>query len=324
MTFIIAEMSANHNGSYHRALDIIRAAKYAGADAVKIQLYTPDTLTIDCAEKDFVVAKPWEGETLYSLYQKAHMPWSWVGGLCDEAEKVGIEIFPTVYDKSSLEFAECYPFKRYKISSFEIVDIQLLRLVAKTGKPIILSTGGASVEEIDLAVETIAAVENEGLTLLKCTSAYPALPDSMDLIGIQRLSKRYCLPVGLSNHSLGATAAIAAVALGATVLEHHFSLDGAGVDGVFSMNPGEFKVMVDSIREVEKMLQPCPVASPSEFRKSIYAISDIKAGERFGPSNVRVIRPGYGLAPKHWDSLIGRVAKCNIKYGTALDMEMVA
>jgi pseudaminic acid synthase len=322
VTYIIAEMSANHNGSYHRALDIIRAAKDSGADAVKIQLYTPDTLTIDCKRDDFVISgSPWGGETLYNLYRRAHMPWGWVDGLCGEALKVGIEIFPTVYDKSSLEFAEGFGFERYKISSFEIVDIPLLKEVRKAGKPVILSTGGASDGEIR---DAINALGGKDITLLKCTSAYPAPADRMDLWGIQRLIRQYLLPVGLSDHSFGITAPILSVALGASVIEKHFALDRDGVDGMFSLTPGEFKTMVYSVREAEDMVKECPAATPTaQFRKSIYAISDIKAGEFLGPSNIRVIRPGYGLPPKHWEDLMGVVAKCDIKRGTALTWEMV-
>lgn len=330
--YIIAEMSANHAGSIERAKEIIRAAKESGADCIKIQTYTPDTLTIDCHNEYFQVENgTWEGENLYSLYGKAYTPWEWQAELKEEAENVGIDFLSTPFDKTAVDFLEEMGLQFYKIASFEMVDIPLIRYVASKGKPIIMSTGMASLEEIKEAVEAVASTGNEQLVLLKCSSAYPADPADMHLKTISDLIERFQLPIGLSDHSMGSMSAVTAVALGACVIEKHFCLSREieNPDASFSMNPKEFKEMVEDIRRVEAALgKPVYGVSKQEessmvFRRSLFAVEDIAAGEVLTEKNIRIIRPGYGLKPKYITDVLGMKTDRQIMRGTPISFDAI-
>lgn len=331
-SFIIAEMSANHAGSFEHAKEIIHAAKEAGADCLKIQTYTPDTLTIDCDNEYFHISDGlWNGENLYQLYSKAFTPWEWQAELKKEAEKIGLAFFSTPFDRTSVDFLEDIEVEFYKIASFELVDIPLIEYVAKKGKPIILSTGMATLAEIDEAVNAIRRNGNEQFALLRCASAYPAITDEMNLRTMQNMAAIYQVPVGLSDHSMGSVGAVTAVALGAKIIEKHFCLDRAldNPDASFSMNPDEFKRMVEDIRQAEKAIGNVKYGPSKQeesnriFRKSIFCIQDIKKGERITEENIRVIRPGYGLEPKYYYDVLGHAALRDIKRGTPLMYEMV-
>ncbi len=330
--YIIAEMSANHSGSIERAKEIIREAKRCGADCVKIQTYTPDTLTIDCHNKYFQVKNgTWEGENLYSLYGKAYTPWEWQRQLKEEADRVGIHIFSTPFDHTAVDFLEEMGMEFYKIASFEMIDLPLLRYVASKGKPIIMSTGMGSLEEIREAVEAIYETGNTQLALLKCSSAYPAISEDMHLKTIVDLKERFGIPIGLSDHSMGHLGAATAVAMGANIIEKHFciSRDIENPDASFSMNPEEFKEMVETIRQVEKAMgQVYYGVSPQEesslvFRRSIFAVADIKKGERFTEENTRIIRPGYGEKPKYLTDILGMKAAVDVERGTPVTFELM-
>ena len=328
--YIIAEMSANHAGSIERALEMIHVAKEAGADCVKIQTYTPDTMTIDCHNEYFNIEKgTWEGENLYSLYQKAYTPWEWHKQLRDEAAKVGIDFLSTPFDNTSVDFLEELSMSFYKIASFELVDIPLLEYIASKNKPIIMSTGMGSIEEITEAVDAIYSTGNRQLALMKCSSAYPAKSEEMNLSTICDMKKRFDIPVGLSDHSMGAFSAATAVALGANIIEKHFCISRAikNPDSTFSMEPDEFRDMVDQVREVEKAMGKVSygVSKQEEtnacFRRSLFVVKDIVAGEKLTPENIRSIRPAYGLKPKYYKEVLGKVAKHEIKRGTPLSFE---
>lgn len=328
--YIIAEMSANHAGSIERALEMIHVAKEAGADCVKIQTYTPDTMTIDCHNEYFNIEKgTWEGENLYSLYQKAYTPWEWHKQLRDEAAKVGIDFLSTPFDNTSVDFLEELGMSFYKIASFELVDIPLLEYIASKNKPIIMSTGMGSIEEITEAVDAIYSAGNRQLALMKCSSAYPAKSEEMNLSTICDMKKRFDIPVGLSDHSMGAFSAATAVALGANIIEKHFCISRAikNPDSTFSMEPDEFRDMVDQVREVEKAMGKVSygVSKQEEtnacFRRSLFVVKDIAAGEKLTPENIRSIRPAYGLKPKYYKEVLGKVAKHEIKRGTPLSFE---
>lgn len=329
-TYIIAEMSANHAGSIERAKEIIGAAKDAGADCIKIQTYTAETLTINCDNKYFHIDNgTWEGENLYHLYEKAYTPWEWQAELKQEAEKAEIDFLSTPFDRTSVDFLEGIGIEFYKIASFELVDIPLIEYVASKGKPIILSTGMGTVEEIEEAITAIREQGNEKIVLLRCASAYPAVSDEMNLVTIQDMMKRFQVPIGLSDHSMGSLAAVTAVALGAKVIEKHFCLSRAieNPDSSFSMEPQEFKKMVEDIRLAEKavgMVKYGPASQEENsivFRRSIFAVKDIEAGEKITAENVRIIRPGYGLKPKEYKKVIGMRAKEQISYGEPLSYE---
>lgn len=331
--YIIAEMSANHAGSIERALEMIGAAKEAGADCVKIQTYTPDTMTIDCHNEYFHIAKgTWEGENLYSLYQKAYTPWEWQDKLRDEAARVGIDFLSTPFDGTSVDFLEELGLSFYKIASFELVDIPLLEYIASKNKPIIMSTGMATLQEIEEAVDAIYATGNRQLALMKCSSAYPAKPEEMNLRTIQDLKERFGVPVGLSDHSMGAFSAATAVAMGANLIEKHFCISRAvkNPDAVFSMEPQEFRQMVEQVREVEQAMGTVCYGITSQeesnacFRRSLFVVQDIAAGEMLTPENIRSIRPAYGLKPKHYQEVLGRTAKRALKRGTPLSFEDLA
>ncbi len=331
--YIIAEMSANHAGSIERAKEIIREAKRCGADCIKIQTYTPDTLTIDCHNKYFQVENgTWEGENLYSLYGKAYTPWEWQQELKEEADKVGIDFLSTPFDTTAVDFLEDMGLEFYKIASFEMIDLPLLRYIAATGKPIIMSTGMATLEEIKESVETIKDCGNDQIALLKCSSAYPALPEQMNLRTIVDLKEKFELPIGLSDHSMGHMSATTAVTLGANIIEKHFCLgrEIENPDASFSMTPAEFKEMVDTVRQVEAALGKVSYGvAPQEessmvFRRSIFVVEDVKAGERLTEDNTRIIRPGYGMKPKYIEDVLGMKVQQDIERGTPLTLNLVA
>ena len=330
--YIIAEMSANHAGSIERAKEIIRAAKEAGADCVKIQTYTPDTITIDCHNEYFHIEDgTWEGENLYSLYGKAYTPWEWHEELKKEAERIGIDFFSTPFDNTSVDFLEKLGFSFYKIASFEMIDLPLLQYVASKGKPIIMSTGMGSIEEIEEAVEAIYKTGNKQLALMKCSSAYPAKVEEMNLATIADMKERFQIPVGLSDHSMGSLSAEVAVAIGASIIEKHFCLSREieNPDASFSMTPEEFKQMTEAVRTVEKAkgIVDYGVEKQEEtnikFRRSLFVVEDIKAGEIFTGKNVRSIRPGYGMKPKFLPEVLGKRALVDIKRGEPLKPEMI-
>lgn len=330
--YIIAEMSANHAGSMERALELIHVAKESGADCVKIQTYTPDTMTIDCGNEYFHIGKgTWEGENLYSLYRKAYTPWEWQEQLRDEAARVGIDFLSTAFDRTSVDFLEELGVRFYKIASFELVDIPLLEYIASRNKPVILSTGMGTIEEITEAVNAIYSTGNRQLALMKCSSAYPAKSEEMNLATIRDLRARFDIPVGLSDHSMGAFSAATAVAMGACIVEKHFCVSRAieNPDSAFSMEPDEFADMVRQVREVEKAMGTVSYGvtaqeeSNSCFRRSLFVVQDIAAGEKLTPDNIRSIRPAYGLKPKYYRDVLGRTAKCDLRRGTPLTPEVI-
>lgn len=331
-TFIIAEMSANHNQHKDVAIETVRAAKRAGADAIKIQTYTADTLTLDCDALDFRLGKGlWEGETLYSLYKKAYTPWEWHEEIFRVAHEEGLVCFSTPFDKTAVDFLESLNNPIYKIASFEITDIPLIKYIASKHKPIILSTGIAMEEDIQLAVDTIRDEGCEDITLLKCTSAYPAPIEDANLLTIPDMKKRFGVKVGLSDHTEGSVVPMAAVALGAEMVEKHFIIDRSigGPDSAFSMEADEFKRMVENIRQVEKSLGKVNYPTDSSkikgrvFARSLYVAEDIKAGEVVTEQNVRSIRPGYGLAPKYLPELLGKQVNRDLPKGIRMSLEYI-
>jgi N-acetylneuraminate synthase len=327
-TYVIAEMSANHGHSFDKAVELIRAAREAGADAIKLQTYTPDTLTINCSNEHFRIGKGtlWEGKNLYQLYGEAYTPWDWQPKLKTLAEGLGLHCFSTPFDDTAVDFLEQMKVPAHKIASFELVDTGLLRKVAQTGKPVIMSTGMASLAEIDEAVRTLREAGCTQLALLKCTSAYPSPPEEMNLRTIPHLCKAFGVPVGLSDHTLGVSVPVAAVALGACIIEKHLTLrrsDG-GPDAAFSLEPEEFKAMVDAVRVAEKALGRVNYevtekeAASRVFRRSLFVVKDMKAGEVFTEENVRSIRPGHGLTPKYLKTVLGRKASKDLTPGTPI------
>ena len=330
--YVIAEMSANHNHNIERAEAIIRAAAEAGANAVKLQTYTADTLTIPCDNEYFrVKGTIWEGKTLHDLYQEANTPWEWHDQLMKLANEFGLDCFSTPFDNTSVDFLSQLNVPCYKVASFELVDIPLLKKIAATGKPVIMSTGMASLSEIEEAVFTLKNAGSGEIILLKCTSAYPAPPEESNLLTIPHLSSAFGCPTGLSDHTMGSAVAIAAVTLGACVIEKHFTLlraDG-GPDGSFSMEPHEFKQMVADIRTAEKAIgRVCYELTDKQkesivFRRSLFVVNAISAGESFTPENVRSIRPGYGLHTRHLPKILGRKATRSIVKGEPLDWGMI-
>jgi pseudaminic acid synthase len=329
--YIIAEMSANHGHSFEKALEVVRAAKEAGADALKLQTYTPDTLTIDCRRPEFMVGKGtlWEGKNLYDLYAEAYTPWEWQPELKKEAEQLGMHCFSTPFDDTAVEFLERMEVPAHKIASFELVDTELLRKVASTGKPVIMSTGMATFEEISEAVQTLREAGCNQLALLKCTSAYPSLPEDMNLRTIPDLAASFDVPVGLSDHTLGIAVPVAAVALGSCIIEKHLTLrrgDG-GADAAFSLEPEEFRDMVGCVRVAEKAMGKVNYLTSDKelasraFRRSLFVVKDMQAGDVFTRENVRSIRPGYGLPVKELQNVLGQTAKISISRGTPLSRE---
>ena len=332
-TYIVAELSTNHCQQFEEAMKLIQAAKEAGADAVKLQTYTPDTMTIQCDSAEFQISggAPWDGRTLYDLYSEAYTPWEWQPKLKKIADDIGIDLFSTPFDKTAVDFLEEVGVPAYKVASFEIVDIPLIEYIASTGKPIIISTGMATLEEIGEAVQAARGAGASQIALLKCTSAYPALPEEMNLRTIPYLSEKLGLPVGLSDHTLGIAVPVAAVALGACIVEKHLTLSRsiASPDSAFSLEPHEFKAMVEAIRTAEKALGEVlngvseQEAKSRVFRRSLFVVKDIQEGEVFTDKNVRSIRPGYGLLPKHIRDVIGRRAAKDIKRGTPLKWDLI-
>lgn len=331
-TFIVAEMSANHNHCLDVAIETVRAAKKAGADAIKLQTYTADTITLDCNNPDFVVGPGlWEGETLYSLYQKAYTPWEWHEEIFNVAREEGLVCFSTPFDKTAVDFLEELDNPIYKIASFEITDIPLIKYIAQKQKPIILSTGIAMEEDIRLALDTIYAEGNRDITLLKCTSAYPAPIEDANLLTIPDMKQRYGVKVGLSDHTEGYVAPMAAVALGAEVVEKHFIINRSigGPDAAFSMEADEFRQMVEGIRNVERCLgsvnypkDPAKIKGRSSCR-SLYVAEDMKAGDVITEKNVRSVRPGFGLHPKYLPELIGKRVDRDLEKGEKVSWNFV-
>ena len=330
--YVIAEVSGNHNGDIGRALQIIEASKAAGADAVKIQTYTPDTMTIDCADEDFQVKGGlWDGRSLYDLYAWAHTPWEWHQALLDKARELGITLFSTPFDESAVDFLESLDMAAYKIASFEAIDLPLIEKVAATGKPMIVSTGMASLDEIEEAVSAARDAGCRELALLHCVSGYPTPPDEANLRTITDLGRRFGVVVGLSDHSLGIGVAVASVSLGAALIEKHVTVRRAdgGPDAAFSLEPRELEDLCTGCRDAFRALGGASYErKPSEeksmvFRRSLYVVEDMEKGAPFTECNLRRIRPGYGLAPKHYPEMLGRRAKRAIKRGEALDWPMV-
>lgn len=331
-TFIVAELSANHGHKLEVALESVRAAKEAGADAIKIQTYTADTLTLNCDKPDFRLGKGlWEGEIYYTLYQKAYTPWEWHQAIYDEAKKQGLICFSTPFDKTAVEFLEELNNPIMKIASFEITDVGLLEYAAKKGRPMVISTGIATPEDIELAVKTCKDAGNNDITLLKCTSAYPAPIEAANLMTMVDMKQRYGVKVGLSDHTMGYDVAVAAVALGATLVEKHFIMDRSigGPDAAFSMEKEEFAAMVKAIHNVEKALgEVVYPTDPSkikgrEFSRSLYVAKDIKAGEKFTEENVRSVRPGFGLHPKYLPEVLGKTAVRDLEMGERFSLDMI-
>jgi pseudaminic acid synthase len=331
-TFIIAEMSANHNQHKEIAIETIKAAKKAGADAIKIQTYTSETMTIDCRKPDFILGKGlWEGDSYFELYRKAYTPWEWHEEIFRVAKEEDLICFSTPFDKTAVDFLETLGNPIYKIASFEITDIPLISYIASKHKPVILSTGIATMEDIQLALETLKKGGCEDITLLKCTSAYPAPIEDANLMTILDMKQRFGVKVGLSDHSEGSTVPMAAVALGAEVVEKHFIIDRSigGPDSAFSMNAEEFAQMVNNVRQVEKSLgtvyYPTDITKIKgrEHSRSLYVAENIKSGEVITEKNVRSIRPGFGLHPKYLASAIGKVAARDLEKGERFSLDMI-
>jgi len=331
--FIVAELSANHIQRYDIAVKTLKAAKDAGADAVKLQTYTPDTITINCNNKYFKINHDtiWDGKTLYNLYKEAYTPWEWQPKLKKIADNLGIILFSTPFDKTSVDFLEKINVPAYKIASFEITDIPLIEYVASNGKPVIISTGIAELKDIKEAVNACRRMKNKQIALLKCTSAYPAPVEEINLKTIPDMKKRFDVVAGLSDHTLGTSVPLAAVTLGAKIIEKHIILDRklGGPDAAFSLEPAELKKMVDSIREVEKALGKInyelteSTKRNREFSRSLFVVKDIKAGEIFTEDNIKSIRPGFGLHPKYFKNVLGKKSKIDIKKGTPLSLKVL-
>src|SRR5271166_3442041 len=307
--YIVAELSANHNRSFEDAVRIVRAAKEAGTDAVKLQTYTPDTITISSDREEFRIGGGtiWDGRTLHDLYAEAYTPWDWQPRLKKLADDLGMDLFSSAFDATAVDFLEEMGVPAHKVASFELVDIPLIQKMARTGKPLIVSTGMATVEEIEEAVERARQAGATQIALLKCTNAYPAAAEEMNLRTIPELSRRFAVPVGLSDHTMGIAVPVAAVALGACIIEKHLTLSRAtpGPDSAFSLEPQEFRAMVDAVRTAEKALGEVRFGLSEKeeasrvFRRSLFVVKDVKQGETFNTFNVRSIRPGHGLHPRH-------------------------
>jgi N-acetylneuraminate synthase len=331
--YIIAEMSANHNQDFDRAVKIVEAAREAGADAIKLQTYTSETLTINSDKEHFLISggTPWDGRSLYDLYGEASMPWEWHSKLKSIAKSLGLDLFSTAYDPTALEFLEELDVPVHKVASFEMVDIPLIEKIARTGKPLIMSTGMATLGEIEDAVRAARTAGATQIALLKCTSAYPAQPEEMNLLTIPHLADAFHVQVGISDHTLGTAVPVAAVALGACIIEKHFTLsrDVPGPDSGFSLEPAEFKEMVEAVRVVEKGLGKVHYgcsereAVSRKFRRSLFVVQDMEAGEEFSAENIRSIRPGYGLAPKYLSEIVGRRTAVAVSRGTPLSWDLV-
>ncbi len=333
--FIIAEMSGNHNHSLARALEMVEAVAETGAHALKLQTYTADTMTLDLAEGEFFIDDPnslWKGQALYSLYQKAHTPWEWHEPIFKRARELGLIAFSSAFDETAVDFLESLNVPCYKVASFENTDIPLIRKIAATGKPIIVSTGMATAAELDESVHAARAEGCKDIVLLKCTSTYPASPENSNLLTIPHMRDLFNCEMGLSDHTMGIGVAVAAIVFGATVMEKHFTLsrkDG-GVDAAFSLEPGEMKQLVEETKRAWQALGqisygPSDGEQKSRMRRrSIYIVKDMQYGESFTTKNLRRIRPGHGLPPKYYDMLIGRKVKKAVKRGTPMSWDLVA
>ncbi|MDP3562992.1 MAG: pseudaminic acid synthase [Methanoregula sp.] len=326
--YIIAELSANHNQDYDTAVALVHAAKDAGADAVKLQTYTPDTITIDCDNDYFRIQKGtiWEGRNLYELYGEAYTPWEWQPELLKIAKSIDLDLFSSPFDSTAVEFLEKIGVPAYKVASFELVDIPLIRTIARCQKPVIMSTGMATYEEINEAVHAVRDEGNDEIALLKCTSAYPAPMSEINLRTICHLQDTFGVPVGLSDHTLGIVVPVAAVSYGACIIEKHFTLSRStpGPDSTFSLEPAEFRIMVDSVREAEAAAGSVTydITNNEEasrmFRRSLFNVNDLRKGETITRDHVRSIRPGHGLPPKYLDKVLGKKANRDLKRGTPL------
>lgn len=332
-TFVIAELSANHLQKIEIALETILKAKESGADAIKLQTYTPDTITIDCDNEYFQIKQGtiWDGQNLYNLYKTAYTPWEWHKELKEYAESLGLICFSSPFDKTAVDFLETLDVPAYKVASFEITDIALIEYIASKGKPIIISTGIATLDDIEEALNACKKMGNDQIALLKCTSAYPAPFEEVNLVTISDMIKRFDTVIGLSDHTLGSSVAIASVALGAKIIEKHFIIDRkiGGPDSEFSMEPHEFKEMVDSIRQVEKALGKISyelspkIQKSREFSRSLFVVKDIKKGDIFTENNVKSIRPSFGLSPKFLPEILGKKSNVDVKKGTPLVFDMI-
>src|SRR3972149_11433134 len=328
--FVIAEMSGNHNQSLEKALEIVKAASQSGAHALKLQTYTADTLTINVESENFVINDPnslWNRQSLYNLYQKAYTPWEWHEPIFKRCSELGLIAFSTPFDETSVDFLEVLDTPAYKIASFENNHLPLIRKAASTGRPLIISTGMATIAELDEAVGTARDAGCKDLILLKCTSTYPATPEDTNLLTIPHLRQLFGAEVGLSDHTLGIGVAGASIALGATIIEKHFTLSRAdgGVDSAFSMEPEEMKLLVEETHKAWQAVGKVSYGTTekekasAKLRRSIYIVDDIKKGEEFTSKNLRIIRPGEGLPPKYYDFLLGKRVSCNIKRGTPMN-----
>ncbi len=330
--FIIAELSANHNGSLDTALDTIRAAARAGADAIKLQTYTADTITIDSRKEDFMIKGTiWEGRNLHDLYAEAYTPWEWHARLFEAARAEGLECFSSPFDPTAVDFLEQLDTPAYKVASFEITDIPLIELIASRGKPVIISTGIAEMEDIELALDACRRMGNHDIALLKCTSSYPAPIEEANLTMIRDFRERFGVIAGLSDHTMGATAPIVSVCMGAKIIEKHFILDRSigGPDASFSMTEAEFTDMVRMVRDAEKAIGRVDYnltekqRKGRDFSRSLYVVRDIAAGEKLTEENIRSIRPGFGLHPRYYREVLGKVAKVSMGKGDRLTLDNI-
>lgn len=330
--FIIAELSANHNGSLAVALETVRAAKRAGADCIKLQTYTADTITIDSKKEDFLIKGTlWEGRNLYNLYQEAFTPWEWHQAIFEEAERNGLVCFSSPFDKTAVDFLESLQAPAYKIASFEITDIPLIEYTASKGKPIIISTGIATMEDIEMALAACRRMGNNDIALLKCTSSYPAPIDEANMVMVKDFEERFGVIAGLSDHTMGATVPVVATCFGAKIIEKHFILDRSigGPDASFSMNEQEFTEMVKSVREAEKAMGVVDYeltekqAKGKDFSRSLYVVKDIKKGEVITEDHVKSIRPGFGLHPKYYHTILGQKVNCDLEKGTRMQLDFI-
>jgi pseudaminic acid synthase len=330
--FIIAELSANHNGSLEVALETVRAAKRAGADCIKLQTYTADTITLNSRKDDFLIKGTiWDGKNLHDLYQEAFTPWEWHKVIMEEATKEGLICFSSPFDHSSVDFLESLNVPAYKIASFEITDIPLIEYVASKGKPVIMSTGIAGLEDIELALDACRRMGNDQIILLKCTSSYPAPVEEANMVMVKDMAERYGVLTGLSDHTMGSTVPVVATVFGARVIEKHFILDRSigGPDASFSMTEQEFSEMVQAVRQAELAIGQVDYeltdkqAKGRDFSRSLYVSADIEVGDVISPENVRSVRPGFGLHPKYYQSVMGKVAVKRAEAGDRFTMEMI-
>ena len=333
--YLIAEMSGNHNHSLDRALEIVTAAAQSGADCIKLQTYTADTITLDVDAPGFTIEDEkslWSGKRLHELYDEAHTPWEWHAPIMEHAKSLGIDCFSSPFDASAVDFLETLDVPAYKIASFELVDLPLIRKVAETGKPMILSTGMASVVEIGEALRVCREAGNEQLCILKCTSTYPATPENTHISTIPNMRDTFGCQVGLSDHTMGCGVAVAATALGAVLIEKHFTLARAdgGVDSAFSLEPAELRMLREETERAWQSLGEITYggtraeSASLQFRRSLYVAEDMEAGESFTEANLRSVRPGFGLAPKHYDVLLGKRVNRALKKGTPVSWDLIA